>query len=101
MAFKTLAFDSPAYSHVRQGQHTAEACGGGHKNARQRRMRCENQSPFASRTLARIPYRMKFVMVPRSACGASMPAALPASMHCSSHAMLYAMLRMVCSPSPS
>jgi hypothetical protein len=100
MAFKTLAFDSPAYSHVRQGQHTAEACGAARTHGRDE-MRCENQFPFASRTLARIPYRMKFVMVPRSACGASMPAALPASMHCSSHAMLCAMLRMVCSPSPS
>ena len=36
MAFKTLAFDSPADSHVRKSQHTAEARGV-RKNARRGR----------------------------------------------------------------
>ena len=47
MAFKTLAFDSPAYSHVRQGQHSVEACGGRKNGAAE--TKCDARTNFLSR----------------------------------------------------
>ena len=46
-------------------------------------------------------HRMKFVQLPRSAWGGSMPAARPASMHLRSQARFRARLRMVWRPSAS